>query len=1091
MPQDKIVVRGAREHNLKNIDVTIPRDRLVVITGLSGSGKSSLAFDTIFAEGQRRYVESLSAYARQFLDKMEKPDVDHIDGLSPAISIDQKGATHNPRSTVGTVTEIYDYLRLLYARVGHPHCPKCGREVSQQTVQQIVDAVLNLPEGSRIMLLAPLVQGRKGEYKNIFEEMRRAGYVRVRVDGNILDLSDEIDLDKQKKHTIEVVVDRLVIRKGQKSSGPNVRAQFIAPASDGTAYQDGHNELKKVAERPTLYDVNARRDEDDTVGAQFIGPVPPEPAVPEFQDDIDPAFRQRVTDSLETTLKLGNGVVLVSIIGGEEILFSEKFACVYDGISFPEIAPRTFSFNSPHGACPTCTGLGTQQEIDPELVVTHPELSLNQGAIAPWSKVVNGSQWHASILEALAKRYNFSLDTPWRNLTEEQRQKVLYGTPEQLSIHYTPQHGRTRTYTITFEGVIPGLERRYKQTDSEGIREEIEGYMSARICPDCHGARLKPEALGVTVGGRNIVQVTRLSIVQTQRFFQELEVGSELGYPQGAPLPYTAHEATVRPLNGNGRSKKENDNGGPGLPDPLEKIDPDGPLVLKTLTERERFIARQVLKEIRARLQFLVDVGLDYLSLDRAAASLSGGEAQRIRLATQIGSGLMGVLYILDEPSIGLHQRDNERLIKTLVRLRDLGNTLLVVEHDEDTMRAADHIIDIGPGAGEHGGHVVAEGTFRDIIANTSSLTGDYLSGRRRIPIPKERRSGNGRALVIKGARENNLKNVNVEIPLGKFVVITGVSGSGKSTLITDILYRKLAHTFFRAHDKPGAHDAVEGLESLDKVIDIDQSPIGRTPRSNPATYTNAFTGIRELFAQVPEARQRGYQPGRFSFNVKGGRCEACKGEGIVKIEMNFLPDVYVPCEVCKGKRYNREALEIHYKGKSIADVLDMTVEEALDFFANVPSIYNKMKTLNDVGLGYMRLGQPATTLSGGEAQRVKLATELARRATGRTMYILDEPTTGLHFADVDRLLQVLQRLVDAGNSIIVIEHNLEVIKSADWIIDLGPEGGDAGGQLIAQGTPEEVAENEQSYTGYFLRRMFAEVAALASAHQSNPLVAG
>jgi excinuclease ABC subunit A len=1064
MPQDKIIIRGAREHNLKNIDVTIPRDKLVVITGLSGSGKSSLAFDTIFAEGQRRYVESLSAYARQFLDKMEKPDVDHIDGLSPAISIDQKGTTHNPRSTVGTVTEIYDYLRLLYARIGHQHCPNCGREVSKQTIQQIVDAVLNFPEGSRIMLLAPLIQGRKGEYKNIFEEMRRAGFVRVRVDGIISDLSETIDLDKQKKHTIEVVVDRLIIRKGQKHK-PEPEQETIQqqPA------------LKKVAERPALYDVNVGRVSADSSDGSYRETLDEESLIPHVE--VDPAFRQRLTDSLETTLKLGNGVVLVSVIDGEEILFSEKAACVYCGISLPEIAPRTFSFNSPHGACPTCTGLGTQQEIDPELIVTHPELSLLEGAIAPWSKVINGSQWHSAILEAMAKRYNFSLTTPWRDLTEEQRQKVLYGTPEQLTIRYTPQHGHARSYNINFEGVIPNLERRYKQTDSEGIREEIEAYMSARICPDCHGARLKPEALAVTIGGRNIVQVTRLSIVNTQRFFQEIENGGVQFI-----APKNGNGAIVQ-TNGNGSSKKN-----PVKSDPLEKIDTSGPLVQTTLTEREQFIARQVLKEIRARLQFLVDVGLEYLTLDRAAASLSGGEAQRIRLATQIGSGLMGVLYILDEPSIGLHQRDNARLIKTLVRLRDLGNTLLVVEHDEDTMRAADHIIDIGPGAGEHGGHVVAEGTFDEIVANTHSITGDYLSGRRSIPTPEQRREGSGNVLTIKGARENNLKHIDVDVPLGKFVVITGLSGSGKSTLISDILYKKLAHVFFRAHDRPGAHDTIEGLEHLDKVIDIDQSPIGRTPRSNPATYTNAFTVIRELFAQVPESKIRGYLPGRFSFNVKGGRCEACKGEGIVRIEMNFLPDVYVPCEVCKGKRYNREALEIHYKGKSIADVLDMTIEEAMSFFANVPSIYNKMKTLNDVGLGYMRLGQPATTLSGGEAQRVKLATELSRRATGRTMYILDEPTTGLHFADVDRLLSVLQRLVDTGNTVVVIEHNLDVIKSADWIIDLGPEGGDAGGRVIAQGTPEAVAENEESFTGHFLKRMFLEHEVRELAHVEKPV---
>ncbi len=928
MPQDKISIRGARAHNLKNIDVTLPRDKLVVITGLSGSGKSSLAFDTIFAEGQRRYVESLSAYARQFLDKMEKPDVDHIDGLSPALSIDQKGTTHNPRSTVGTVTEMYDYLRLLYARIGHPHCPKCGREVSQQTVQQMVDAVINLPEESRIMLLAPLVPGRQGEYEHIFDEMRRSGFVRVRVDGTIYDLSDEIALDKQKEHTIEVVVDRLVIPKGQ-------------------------------------------------------------------QQEIDPSFRQRVTDSLETTLKLGGGVVLVSIIGGNEILFSEHLTCVFCGISLPEIEPRTFSFNSPHGACPTCAGLGTLQIIDPELVVMHLERSLADEAIAPWS-------------------------------------------------------------------------------------EEMESSLSTGICPDCHGARLKPEALAVTVGGRTIVQVTRLSIVLAQQFFQEL--ASE---PDPGALP---SQVNMRPLPGSGKGKQDEGNSVPA--DPLTPIDPHGPLVEVTLTERERLIARQLLKEIQARLQFLVDVGLDYLTLDRAAGSLSGGEAQRIRLATQIGSGLTGVLYILDEPSIGLHQHDNARLVKTLTHLRDLGNTVLVVEHDEDTMRAADHIVDIGPGAGEHGGQVVAEGSYQEIMANTHSLTGDYLARRKWIPLPEKRREGNGRSLVIKGAREHTLKNVTVEIPLGKFVVVTGVSGSGKSTLITDILYRKLAQTFYRAHEEPGAHDSIEGVEELDKVIGIDQSPIGRTPRSNPVTYTGAFTGIRELFARVPEARIRGYQPGRFSLNVKGGRCEACKGEGTVKIEMNFLPDVYVPCELCQSKRYNREALEIHYKGKNIAEVLDMTVEEAIGLFAKVPSIYKKLKTLYDVGLGYIRLGQPATTLSGGEAQRVKLAAELARQGTGRTMYILDEPTTGLHFADVERLLQVLQRLVDAGNSIVVIEHNMEVMKSADWIIDLGPEGGDAGGQVIAQGTPEEVAENEQSLTANYLRRMFTEEAARVNTRRSSESVA-
>ena len=898
MPQDTISIRGARVHTLKNIDVTIPRDRLVVITGLSGSGKSSLAFDTIFAEGQRRYVESLSTYARQFLERMEKPDVDAIEGLSPALAIDQRGATQNPRSTAGTVTEIYDYLRLLYARIGHPHCSKCGREIGQQTVQQMVDAVLTLPKSSRIMLLAQLVKEYQGAYEPVFDEMRRSGYVRVRVDGKIFDLSDEIELDTQKKHTIEVVVDRLVI-----------------------------------------------------------------------PEEIDPSFRQRVTDSLETTLKLGGGIVLVSIIGGDEILFSEHPTCVSCGISLPEIAPHTFSFNSPHGACPTCAGLGVLQTIDPEQAADQTEMG---------SEASNASR--------------VSMPRPLRVVGDE----------------------------------------------------EIESYVSVRICPDCRGTRLKPEALSVTVGGHNISQVTHLSIAQAQRFFQEL------------------------------------------ASDTQTSSDPHELLVEVALTERERLIARQLLKEISARLQFLLDMGLDYLTLDRAAASLSGGEAQRIHLATQIGSGLTGVLYILDEPSVGLHQHDNARLIKTLTRLRDQGNTVLVVEHDEEMMRASDHIVEMGPGAGEHGGQVVAQGTYQEIMANEHSLTGDYLARRKWIPLPEQRREGNGRSLTIKGAREHNLKNVTVDIPLGKFVVVTGVSGSGKSTLITDILYRKLASTFFRAHEKPGAHDSIEGLEHLDTLIGIDQSPIGRTPRSNPATYTDAFTGIRELFAKVAEARIRGYQPGRFSLNVKGGRCEACQGEGIVKIEMNFLPDVYLLCEVCHGKRYNREALEIRYKGKNIAEVLEMPVEEAMRFFAKVPAVYKKLKALSDVGLGYIHLGQPATTLSGGEAQRVKLASSLARTASGRTMYILDEPTTGLHFADIERLLQVLQRLVEAGNSVIVIEHNLEVVKSADWIIDLGPGAGDAGGQVIAEGTPEDVAENAQSLTGSFLKRLFLIDAARAYAPQPS-----
>ena len=893
MPQENISIRGARTHNLKNINVIIPRDRLVVITGLSGSGKSSLAFDTIFAEGQRRYVESLSTYARQFLESMEKPDVDAIEGLSPALAIDQKGATRNPRSTVGTMTEVYDFLRLLYARIGRPHCPRCGREISQQTVQQMVDTVLTLPKGSRILLLAPQVMEHQGTYERVFDELRRSGFVRVRVDGNIADLSDKIELDTQQKHAIEVVVDRLVI--------------------------------------------------------------PGEP---------DPSFHQRVTDSLETTLKLGNGVVLVSIMGGDELLYSERPTCVFCGISLPEITPQTFSFNSPHGACPTCAGLGVLPTVNPE-------------------------------------------------------------------------HMDDLSTTVAINRPLQTVED-----------EEIESSVTLHVCPDCHGTRLKPEALSVTIGGRSIAQVVQLAIEQAQRFFKELS--------SNAQTTLGGHES----------------------------------LVEVALTNRERLIASQLLKEIAARLQFLLEMGLDYLTLERTTASLSGGEAQRVHLATQIGSGLTGVLYILDEPSVGLHPHDNERLIQTLRRLRDQGNSVLVVEHDEETMRASDHIVDLGPGAGEYGGQVVAQGSYQEMMANPHSLTGDYLARRRAIPLPEQRREGNGRSLTIKGARAHNLKNVKVEIPLGKFVVVTGVSGSGKSTLITDILYRKLARTFYRAHEKPGAHDAIEGLEELDSVIGIDQSPIGRTPRSNPATYTGAFTGIRELFAKVPEARIRGYQPGRFSLNVKGGRCEACQGDGIVKIEMNFLPDVYVPCEVCQGKRYNREALEIRYKGKHIAEVLDMPVEEAMRFFAQVPAVYKKLKALSDVGLGYIHLGQPATTLSGGEAQRVKLARELARPATGRTMYILDEPTTGLHFADIERLLQVLQRLVDAGNSVVVIEHNLDVVKSADWIIDLGPGAGDAGGRAIAQGTPEDVAEHVQSLTGAYLRRLLLEDAAKASVHQSRESVA-
>jgi excinuclease ABC subunit A len=963
MASDKIIIRGAREHNLKNIDLEIPRDKLVVFTGLSGSGKSSLAFDTIYAEGQRRYVESLSAYARQFLGLMEKPDVDQIEGLSPAISIDQKSASRNPRSTVGTQTEIYDYLRLLYARIGQPHCPQCGRPIAAQTVQQMAEQVEALPDGTRLMILAPLIKDRKGEHQAVFDEIRRAGFTRVRVDGEVRDLDEPIPLERYRRHTIEVVVDRIIIR-----------------------HED-----------------------------------------PEERH----ATHIRLIESLETALKLGAGTAVVQILDGEELRFSEAFACVHCGLSFSELEPRSFSFNSPHGACPECDGLGMRLEFDPDLIIPDKERSLDEGAIAPWSKVGRDSTtWYQALLRALGEQYGFRTDVPVRELPERVLQLILYsdgGRP--VTVRYQARSGRTRAYTVTYEGVIPSLRRRYDSTASDYVRAEIEQYMAARPCPACGGTRLKPEARAVTVAGRSIVDVTRMSVGEALRFFEEL---ADAGRPQ--PL----------------------------------------------LSERERLIAHQILKEIRARLRFLVDVGLDYLTLERPTATLSGGEAQRIRLATQIGSGLMGVLYVLDEPSIGLHPRDNRRLIRTLLRLRDLGNTLIVVEHDEETIRTADWIVDIGPGAGEHGGRIVAQGTVEDIMAAPESITGQFLSGKRKIAVPARRRPGNGKWLMIKGARENNLKGIDVSFPLGCFICVTGVSGSGKSTLVTDTLYRRLAQIFHRAKERPGRHDTIIGLEHLDKVINIDQSPIGRTPRSNPATYTGAFTPIRELYASLPEARARGYTPGRFSFNVKGGRCEACQGEGIIAIEMQFLPDVYVPCEVCQGKRYNKEALEIEYKGKNIADVLDMTVEEALAFFENFPAIRNKLQTLYDVGLGYIRLGQPATTLSGGEAQRVKLSTELSRRATGRTLYILDEPTTGLHFADIERLLNVLQRLTDAGNTVIVIEHNLDVIKCADWIIDLGPEGGDAGGEVVAVGTPEQVAENPRSYTGQALRSVLG-VPALAA----------
>jgi excinuclease ABC subunit A len=941
MPLDRIIVRGAREHNLQNVTVEIPRDRLVVLTGISGSGKSSLAFDTIYAEGQRKYVESLSAYARQFLGLMEKPDLDYIEGLSPAVSIDQKGAPRNPRSTVGTVTEVYDYLRLLYARIGVPHCPKCGRPISRQTPEQIVDRVLAFPEGTRILVLGPIVRGRKGEYRQLFEDLRRQGFARVRVDGSLYELGEEIALDKNRKHQIEVVVDRLVVK-------PDIRA--------------------------------------------------------------------RLNDSVETALKLGQGVVGISIVDGEELTFSQNFACPDDGISLSEIEPRIFSFNAPYGACPTCTGLGFKQEIDPTLVLDQ-QLSLLDGAVLPWAS--STSEYYQELLRALATRWGVDMHTPVRRLPKDFVRALLYGSEEEVRIKYHNRWGAPRQYDTVFEGVIPYLERRYKETDSEYMKEEIEQYMSTAPCPECHGTRLKKESLAVTIGDRSIAEACALTVRGAMHFFSTL-----------------------------------------------------------TLTDRERLIAHQVLKEITARLGFLVNVGLDYLTLDRTANTLSGGEAQRIRLATQIGSGLMGVLYVLDEPSVGLHQRDNRRLIDTLLRLRDLGNTILVVEHDEETIRSADWIVDIGPGAGAQGGRVVASGPLERILRTPDSITGQYLSGRRSIPMPARRRAGSGKTLVIRGAHEHNLKRIDVGIPLGMFVCVTGVSGSGKSTLIDDILYRALAHHLHGSRARPGAHERIDGLSYVDKVINIDQSPIGRTPRSNPATYTKTFDLIRELFAQTPDARMRGFQQGRFSFNVRGGRCEACEGDGIVRIEMHFLPDVYVPCEVCKGKRYNRETLEVRYKGKSIADVLDMTVDEALPFFEAIPRIRRKLRTLADVGLGYVRLGQPATTLSGGEAQRVKLSTELSRRETGRTIYILDEPTVGLHFADVERLLEVLHRLADGGNTVVVIEHNLDVIKTADWIVDLGPEGGELGGEIVAEGTPEEIAQTPASYTGQFLRPVLRRQAA-------------
>ncbi len=945
-----ISVRGAREHNLRDVDIDLPRDQLVVLTGLSGSGKSSLAFDTIYAEGQRRYVESLSSYARQFLGQMDKPDVDFIEGLSPAISIDQKSASRNPRSTVGTITEIYDYLRLLYARIGIPHCPKCGRVITRQTPQQIVDRVLQLPEGTRFQVLAPVVRGRKGEYEGMLTELSKQGFTRARIDGEVVELADRTKnaLARYENHTIEIVVDRLVRRTG---------------------------------------------------------------------------IERRLTDSLETALRLAEGVAEVEIVArdGEEgaepeiLTFSEHLACTYDGLSFDELAPRNFSFNSPYGACERCDGLGTRFEVDPELIVGDDDLSIREGALAPWSGY--RGDYFNRVLDAVGDEYGFSVETPWKRLSKAQRKVVLYGAGKtQVLVRYKNRYGRKREYKTRYEGVIPWLERRYIEADSDRSREQIEGYMREVPCTACDGARLRPASLGVTIADKNISEVGNLSIRKTAEFFAGID-----------------------------------------------------------LTEREMLIAARVLKEVNERLKFLLDVGLDYLSLNRNSGTLAGGEAQRIRLASQIGSGLVGVLYVLDEPSIGLHQRDNQRLIDTMVRLRDLGNTVLVVEHDEETIRVADHIVDIGPGAGEHGGEIVVAGSLEDVLAEPRSITGQYLSGERSIEVPTRRREPGDAWIKVRDAREHNLQGIDVRLPLGCFVAVTGVSGSGKSTLVNDILYRSLMQKVYRSRTVPGKHKSIEGVDDLDKVINIDQSPIGRTPRSNPATYTGVFDKVRTLFAATPEAKIRGYQPGRFSFNVKGGRCEACSGDGTIKIEMHFLPDVYVPCEVCKGARYNRDTLDITFKGKNIAEILDLSCEEGVHFFENQPTIARWLQTLVDVGLGYVRLGQPAPTLSGGEAQRVKLATELGKRSTGRTIYILDEPTTGLHFEDVRRLLGVLQRLVDTGNTILVIEHNLDVIKSADWIVDLGPEGGDGGGRIVAEGTPEQVAKTAGSWTGQYLASVLGE----------------
>ena len=939
--EDKIIIKGAKEHNLKNVDLELPRNKFIVFTGLSGSGKSSLAFDTIYAEGQRRYVESLSAYARQFLGQMEKPNVEYIEGLSPAISIDQKTTSKNPRSTVGTVTEIYDYLRLLFARVGEVHCSVCGAKISQMTIQEIVDKMMEFPERTKLQILSPVVRGQKGTHKKLIENIKKEGFVRIRVNGENYEVTDEIDLSKNKKHNIEVVVDRIVIKDGIES---------------------------------------------------------------------------RLTDSIETAVKLSDGLVIAQIIDGEEILYSTKFACPEHGVGIEELSPRMFSFNAPFGACETCNGLGESKEVDPNLVIPNKELSIKQGAIAAWGSVgVNDDTYYSKMVQSLANHFGVSIETPFKDLPEEFVQELLYGTNNTIvQFVYDSKYGGRREYKAYFEGVIPNLERRYRETNSEYSRDKIEEYMAETPCPKCKGARLKKEVLSVLVDGKNIMEVTDFSVNELVEYIENIN-----------------------------------------------------------LSEKQKFIAHEILKEIRGRAIFLRDVGLDYLNLSRKAGTLSGGEAQRIRLATQIGSALVGVLYVLDEPSIGLHQRDNDRLIKTLRHLTDIGNTLIVVEHDEDTMRECDYIVDIGPGAGVHGGQIVAQGTLEEILDNPNSITGQYLSGKKEIQIPEITREGNGNFIEIVKANENNLKNINVKFPLGKFTCITGVSGSGKSTLINDILYKGIASKINKLRDRPGKHKEIKGIENIDKIINIDQSPIGRTPRSNPATYTGVFDMIRDLFASTNEAKARGYQKGRFSFNIKGGRCEACKGDGIIKIEMHFLPDVYVPCEVCKGERYNRETLQVKYKDKTIADVLDMNVEEALKFFENIPNIKRKLETLMDVGLSYIKLGQPSTQLSGGEAQRIKLATELSKRPTGKTLYILDEPTTGLHMADVDKLIQVLQKLADTGNSIVVIEHNLDVIKTCDYIIDLGPEGGDKGGKIVATGTPEEVSKVEGSYTGKFLKKYF------------------